>query len=90
MSLVIDVPPDVERRLQVEAERQGMPIEQYARELLAQWRPATTPDVPFYERATSEEWSRAFHDLIDSFGDIQAPPIPLEALRRESMYDDLC
>jgi hypothetical protein len=37
---------------------------------------------------TPEERKRGFHELVESFRDIEAPPIPLEALRRENLYDD--
>lgn len=90
MSLVIEVPPDLERRLRGDAERRGVPVEEYAHELLARYQPVPAPGEPIYERAGTEEWSRAFHELVDSFADVQAPPIPLDALRRESMYDDRC
>ncbi len=51
---------------------------------------AAAPDAertrPFYETASHEEWSRAFHEWIESHPK-DGPSLPDEALTRESFYE---
>ncbi len=92
MALTLELEPPLEQRLHELAARRGMSAEQYARMVLevlmrAQIDP-TEQDLPFYITATPEEWRREFHAWIESLKSIGAPPIPDEALRRESLYED--
>jgi hypothetical protein len=85
MTLIIDVAPEVEGRLREEAARRGQDAGEYVSDLLSEMfreRPR-----PFYETASPEEWVRAFREWAASHKST-APPIPLEALRRENMYED--
>jgi hypothetical protein len=92
MALTLELEPLMEARLHEVAARRGMNAEKYARMVLevlmrAQVDP-TEQGLPFYITATPEEWRREFHAWIDSHSENSAPPIPLEALRRENLYED--
>jgi hypothetical protein len=50
--------------------------------------PSSPTPTPFHETATQEEWERAFDAWVESHRDLMAPVIPLDALRRENLYDD--
>jgi hypothetical protein len=85
MTITLDVPPEVESRLREEAARRGQNAEEYAGFLLAQMFHGESR--PFYETATPQEWAQAFREWAASH-DTAAPTIPMEALRREKMYED--
>ncbi len=84
MSLTIELPPDVERRLEDEAARRGIEAGDLAREFIEQQLPAS-PDVA---SMTPQERAEAFRAWVRTHQHIDAPVIPLEALRREYLYDD--
>lgn len=86
MTLTIDISPELEKRLQAEATRCGLAADDYARKLLED-RLLTREQKPFWATATTEEWLRAFNAWMDSH-DPTLPPLPDEALRRESFYGD--
>lgn len=99
MTLSIDLTPDLELRLAEMAARNGMPLSECVRVVLtrgldrttdAASRPfdATTPQSPFYFRATTEEWQKAFNTWVEAHRDDSAPALPADALRREKVYDD--
>jgi hypothetical protein len=85
MTLTIEVPPEVESRLREEAARRGQETEEYVGVLLSELFGVLAR--PFYETATPEAWARAFREWAAGH-DTTTPPIPLEALRREHMYED--
>jgi hypothetical protein len=86
MSLVINLAPDVETRLRDEAARRGQNPTELASSLLSEM---FGPEArPFHETATPEEWDRAFMQWVESHRADSAPVIPLEALRREHLYED--
>ena len=86
MSITLNLPADMEARLQEEAARHGQNAAEYVKALVEdKLRPTARR---FYETATKEEWRRAFLAWVNSHRDITAPPIPLETLRREHMYED--
>jgi hypothetical protein len=87
MVLNINIAPEVERRLREEAAKHGQDAAEYASALLSQILTAGA-STRFYETATHEEWERAFDAWVESHRDLTAPVIPLDALRRESMYED--
>ena len=92
MALTLELEPHLERRLHEVAAHRGRTAEQYARMVLevlmqAQLDP-TQQGFPLYITATPEEWRREFHAWIDRHAGNSAPHIPLEALRREFLYED--
>ena len=92
MALTLELEPPLEQRLHEVAARRGMTVEQYARQVLEGLMTAQAEldrkDLPFYETATPEEWDREFDAFLASFDDVMVPEIPLEALRREYLYED--
>jgi hypothetical protein len=92
VALTLELEPSLERRLHEVAAHRGMTAAQYARMVLevlmkAQLDP-TQQGLPLYITATPEEWRREFHAWIDSHAGNSTPSIPLEALRREYIYED--
>lgn len=83
MTLTLELTPEMERQLQQEAARRGQETQTYALSLLQSALPE-----PSYETRTPEERNRVFLEWVGSHVDTSAPPIPLEALRRENMYED--
>ncbi len=92
MMLTLELPPDMESRLRKEAVKRGVSIDQCARLLLRDQLALTESSTREVRplRKTPEERLRAFHELLDFVKslNIQAPPIPSEALRRENLYGD--
>jgi len=85
MTLVLDVAPEVEERLQDEAERRGIPIGQLVLRLVED---AVLPPREEAERQPSpRERLDAFRDYLATH-DPALPPLPPEAFERESFYGD--
>jgi predicted DNA-binding protein len=85
MTLMIEMPPELESRLKAEAEKRGQDAAAYARTLLESLLlPAR--ERPLYE-GSLEEWKRAFREWGEAHR-TDTPAIPLEALRRENLYED--
>jgi hypothetical protein len=63
MTLTIDIPPELESKLQEEAEKRGVAAEELARTLLEE-RLLTAGGSPLWERPA--EWQKAFDDWITS------------------------
>jgi hypothetical protein len=78
--------------MRAEAAKRGVDAEGYARTLLRNVLSSLAhtggQDLLFYITATPDEWTREFHAFVQSFDDVTAPPIPEDALRRESLYQD--
>ncbi len=83
MSLTIELPPDVELRLTQEAARRGVEVGEYVRQLIEQQLPQT----PLWDTLSRDEWIKAFRAWVDSH-DPHLPPLPPEAMTRESFYED--
>lgn len=86
MTLTIEIPPDLEARLEAEAARRGVDASDYAR-LILEERLLSGQSKPFWATASKEEWLRAFNQWMDN-QDATLPPLPDEATRRESFYGD--
>ena len=84
MTYTIDLKPELEPRLAEEAARHQQDATAFLRQIVEE-RLATTPEQPFYETATAEEWSRELRRMVVHS---DAPYIPQEALRRENMYEE--
>jgi predicted transcriptional regulator len=84
MTLTIDMPRQLEDRLQEEAEKRGVAAEELARTLLEE-RLLSPAGHPLWEKP--EEWEQAFDQWIAS-QDPGRPPLPEEAMSRESFYGD--
>lgn len=84
MTLTIDIPRELEDRLQEEAERRGVAAEELARTFLEE-RLLSPAGDPLWTRL--EDWEQAFDDWIAS-QDRERPPLPDEAMSRDSFYGD--
>lgn len=84
MTLTIDIPPELEDRLQEEAGRRGVAAEELARTFLEE-RLLSPVVSPLWERPA--DWERAFDEFIAS-QDPQRPPLSDEATSRDSFYGD--
>jgi tetrahydromethanopterin S-methyltransferase subunit B len=84
MTLTIDIPPELEDRLQEEAGRRGVAAEELARTFLEE-RLLFPAGDPLWERLA--DWEQAFDEFIAS-QDPHRPPLPDEALSRESFYGE--
>lgn len=85
MSLVVDLPHELEERLRYEAAREGITVEQYAQRLLEN----SALPVGDSSRAmrTREEWLREFNIWADAH-DPNLPPFTAGGLRRENIYGE--
>jgi hypothetical protein len=84
MTLTIDIPPELEGKLQEEAEKRGVAAEELARTLLEE-RLLSADGSPLWERPV--EWQKAFDEWIAS-QDPRRRPLPDEATSRDSFYGD--
>lgn len=84
MTLTIDIPRELEDRLHEEAEKRGVAAEELARTFLEE-RLISRGESRIWERP--EEWERAFDEWIAS-QDPARPPLPEEAMGRESFYGE--
>ena len=86
MSLSIDLTPETEDRLEEEAARRGLDLNQYARLLIEQ---SLLPQVPagpsLWNTLTADEWIREFKAWSD--GHRGLPALPPEAYERASFYE---
>lgn len=87
MTLILELPLEREQQLREEAAQHGQTLEDYALARLLATAPPVEPR-PFYETATPEEWEQEFRSWAASHTDSTVPVIPMEALRRENMYED--
>jgi hypothetical protein len=89
--------PEIERRLQQEADKQGVTAADLALRLLE--TQLATPsqlsaeerarlDRPFHATATQEEWRQGFLDFVGSHNGMNLPQLPPQAFERESFYED--
>jgi hypothetical protein len=97
MTLIIELAPEEEAKLSSDAARQGLAASEYAHRLLIErlglvqstpsHQAAEDGQLPFYVRATAEEWKCEFEAWSQSHGRT-TPLLSDEALRRESLYED--
>jgi hypothetical protein len=88
MTLTIDLPPELERRLAREAEQRGLSISEYTRCLIEQQLPPQQEQKKsLWETLTPDEWEQAFDEYLASH-DPTKPPLPPEAFERASFYGE--
>jgi hypothetical protein len=87
MALMIDLDPELESRLREAATQQGLGADEYARRLIEQHLPALGAErAPLWDTLTPEEWQRVTREWVNSH-DTSIPPLPDEAVSRESFYE---
>jgi hypothetical protein len=85
MSLVLDLPPIIEKRLADEAARAGLSQSQYAVELLA-GKLASSAPTHFYFAASHQEFNDALNALAAQTAAL--PPLPDVAFDCETLYEE--
>ena len=91
MTATFEIPEEVAARLREAANEKGISLAELVADALLREavRVETLGHDPSVSKPLSpEEWSRKFHELVDSFKDLNLPPIPPEAWRRENIYED--
>jgi hypothetical protein len=84
MTLTIDIPHELEERLQEEAERRGVAAEELARTFLEE-RLLSPGESPLWERPA--DWERAFDEWIAG-QDPSRPVLSEGAMGRDSFYGE--
>ena len=86
MSIVLDLPPEVEERLRRNAASQGVPVEVLAANAIAS---LSEPEVKPPDQLDFEEWKKRFDEhmkIVDSRAD-RYPPGHVTDSSRESIYE---
>jgi hypothetical protein len=81
MSIIVDLEPEIEERLRMQAAARGVPVQQYVEELIRQ----AANSVPG-ERPTLAEFEADWATFADGLDHIA--PLPPEAFSREAMYGE--
>lgn len=85
MTIILELPPEVEAGARAEAQARGVPLDVVLREALAaRFALTITQAEASPKKLSAEEWERSFEEWADSFPSV--PPIPAETLRRENLY----
>ncbi len=80
MTITLELPPDLEARFLAEARAAGVPVSEVVRGYLFHAIPRRNDQPP-----ASDEIDRAFEEAANGIPE-GIPPLPDEAMRRESMY----
>lgn len=85
MTVTIDVAPEMEKLLKGQAQKAGLTFESYLAVVLcekAEDEEAAASAASVGEMS-DDEWIALLQSMV-----VQVPAIPLEATRRENLYDD--
>lgn len=83
MTLIIELEPDVQERLERAAAARGISADEYAKRLLVDYAPRAASS---YENRSPQERARAVREWAESHRRLDAE-IPDEALDRDSLYE---
>jgi hypothetical protein len=86
MTLTVQIPAELEKRLEAEAAEHGLTAAEYVRAVLERIF-ATPGRAPLWMTATKDEWLKAFNSWMESH-DPALPPLSEEATSRESIYGE--
>jgi hypothetical protein len=86
MTLMIDLPPELESRLREEAAKNGLEASQYVLRLIERQLPSeSSRGGSLWDTLSPEEWIREFEAWTESHRDL--PVLPPEAYERASFYE---
>jgi hypothetical protein len=85
MTLTLELSPEREAALRVQAQARGMSLEQWLLELIEQLAPSTS--IAHLQKTDPKEWARQFHEWAEGH-DRTTPLLSDEAISRESIYPD--
>jgi len=87
MTLTIHLEAELEQRVREAATLQGLGADEYVRRLIEQHLPAIEAGRrSLWDTVTPEEWQRVTREWVASH-DASIPPLPDEAVSRESFYE---
>jgi hypothetical protein len=86
MTLTIELPPELERRLAEEAARHGQAPAEFVRAVVEE-KLAVAPHTSGAKLANPQERARAFREWAESHSR-DTPLLSEEAIRRESIYGE--
>jgi hypothetical protein len=84
--MTLHLRPEIASGLETLANAQGLSVEDYLKQLVERELSPNAPETATRRRLSAEEWAHQFEEWADSFP--EAPPIPDEALSRETLYPD--
>ena len=85
MTLTLELSPEREAALKVQADARGMSLEQWFMDLAEQLAPSAS--IAHLQNTDPKEWARRFHEWAESH-DRTTPLLSDEAISRESIYED--
>jgi hypothetical protein len=84
MTLTLELAPEEAAVLEARARALGVDIAAVLHDLISQ---VAAAERPLYQTATLDEWEKVLDQLSDDI-DPAIPPLPDEALKRDSLYAD--
>jgi hypothetical protein len=84
MSIIVEIPADLEKKLEAEAAEHGLNAAEYVRTLLERTLGAPG-QIPLWMTVSKGEWLKAFDEWMDRY-DPTLPPLSDEGISRESIY----
>src|SRR5262245_45387152 len=81
------IAPEIVQAIVAKARARSLSVNDYLLQELDLTDGVRPSERPFYETTTREEWVREFTKWADSH-DPNTPALPIEAVRRESIYSD--
>ena len=88
MTLTIQVPDEIELQLRAEAEKHGLPAEEYVRQMIAKTITLEQGNRNAESQPLTPEERLQRFDAYLSVLDRSGPPLPPEAFQRESFYGE--
>ena len=82
MTVTLELRPEVEEQLEVQARESGLSVKDYLEKRVEEMMSASDPQ----SAKTPEERVRLWNEWLNSHDYIKAPPLSDEALSRESIY----
>lgn len=86
MAINVEIPTDLEQRLEAEAAEHGLTAGEYLRLLLERVL-GGSGSRPLWMTASKEEWLKAFDEWMSRY-DPTLPPLADQGISRESLYGD--
>jgi len=82
MAIQIELKPEIEAELKLQAQKGGIPLSQYVQRILEEY----VPGQPLESGMTPEKRAKAFQNWSLNFPRHRITPLPDEAISREAFY----
>jgi len=86
MTLLLDLPPEVEVRLRDAAAREGVEVDVFTKNLIQEHLPPAAPTESLWKTLPPDEWIKRFEEWVATHS--HWPELPPEAYERASFYED--